>query len=739
MRSAFSTPRARFLAVCPALLLFASPAAARGKAREEQTGCMRIVSRDEALAATLRSDAFRDLRDPVAVRVSGLQSLPEDDVWQLVGGRPAAPLSRDEAVALLARLQSTGLFSGIALSLDDGPTLNLELTENLRVRAVRLRGLSEFRSEDVLDRLLEIPSSWEVERSRRDIRAAEPTECPAALPPRDLLARAENGDVSPGILWKGLRGALDRVVRYLRGRGYPLARLEGSLSPSGILQLDIDEGRLSGVEVRGLDAGLARDIVAELHLDRGDIFSTGELSSALERVERRWPFIRADRRGRRRASAPDLRIDALPDGGAEFRSDPQQKSYVPDEDDDEEVPPRRRKDRERWSGGSWYGFEGDKLIVYLRPERKRSDAQWVELLRHTPVTGFAPGVAATATFYDPKDRVHLMVDAAVNLNTRRPSRTQTTGTFLQRFGAHELTDVLLGTRLRIPALDVAEVGVQIHALTDTNDRWRISAIDSYLYSALINRADREYYRRTGYAAILTTHLLEMLTLGAEYRRDQYDPLAAPPRVWTIFNKDDPRYGSAPVDRGEMGSVVLRAEYRSEKVPLHRVGSMWRNPETSLLPLQPGMVGVRSLNTVEIADRSLGGIFDFTKLVTDSFVVVDTDPSGSVTLRVRGAFGRGLPLQKQEGLGGWGALRGYDFKEFRGDASFLATLQRDWNHFGVFFDVGSVRQRSDWIDPKTSLGASFSFADGSTRMEAAWRLDGRARLLPDFRILFAVPL
>ena len=67
------------------------------------------------------------------------------------------------------------------------------------------------------------------------------------------------------------------------------------------------------------------------------------------------------------------------------------------------------------------------------------------------------------------------------------------------------------------------------------------------------------------------------------------------------------------------------------------------------------------------------------------------------------------------------------------------MQRDWNHFGVFFDVGSVRQRSDWIDPKTSLGASFSFADGSTRMEAAWRLDGRARLLPDFRILFAVPL
>src|SRR4051812_34109391 len=248
MRSAFSTPRARFLAVCPAVLLLASPAAARRptKGGEEQTECMRIVSRDQALAETLRSEAFRDFSEPVAIRISGLQSVPEDAVWQLVGGRPRAPLSRAEAVALLARFESTGLFSGVALSLEDGPTLDVELTENPRLRAVRLRGLSEFRSEDVLDRLLETPSSWEVEGSRRDTRAAEPAECPAALPPRDLLARAEDGDVSAGILWKGLRGALDRVTRYLRGRGYPLARLEGSLSASGVLHLDVDEGRLSG-------------------------------------------------------------------------------------------------------------------------------------------------------------------------------------------------------------------------------------------------------------------------------------------------------------------------------------------------------------------------------------------------------------------------------------------------------------------------------------------------------------
>ena len=34
--------------------------------------------------------------------------------------------------------------------------------------------------------------------------------------------------------------------------------------------------------------------------------------------------------------------------------------------------------------------------------------------------------------------------------------------------------------------------------------------------------------------------------------------------------------------------------------------------------------------------------------------------------------------------------------------------------------------------------AIAFADGSTRVEVAWRLDGRARLAPDVRILFSVP-
>src|SRR5207248_7864590 len=60
------SPSTPFFAICPALLLLASPAAARrphkvaAESPREKNECMRIVSRDEALAEALRSDSFRD-------------------------------------------------------------------------------------------------------------------------------------------------------------------------------------------------------------------------------------------------------------------------------------------------------------------------------------------------------------------------------------------------------------------------------------------------------------------------------------------------------------------------------------------------------------------------------------------------------------------------------------------------------------------------------------------------------
>jgi len=735
-------------------LMLASPAAAGRHPRnvaehrpDDPGECLRLASRDDVVTGVLRSGLLgpgSQDREIGSVSLSGAASFPDDALWDLVGGMPALALSREEAIALVARFAQTGLFSAVeprirTLPGKDMAELDIALTEHPQIRSVRVGGLSEFRTEDVLDRLLEVPTDREIERRKREVRDARPRECPAPLPPRAWLAHVDDGEVRSGVLWQGLRPALGRVLRLLTTRGYPRAHFMGTLTRAGDLQVEVDEGRVGGIEVRGVDPHIVREVEMELGIRPGDVFSSGELYSGLDRVQRRWPFLRPDRRGRRSPPAPVVRLERRLDGGMEFRSEiPFDARPPPPEDDDE------RDDRHPWmqrrGSDAWYGFEGDTLVVYLRSERSRAKVQWVELLRHTPVTGFAPGLAGTLTVYDPGDRAHLMLDGAVNLNTRRHGVDATGGTYLERLNAQERVDWLLGPRLRIPALAVAELGGQIHTLTDTADRWRISPIDSYLYSALLNRADREYYRRSGIAVFVTAHLFEELTLGAEYRRDRYAPLAAPPGVWSLFNQDDPRYGSAPVTEGEMGSAVFRLEYRSEKVPLHRVGSMWRNTETSLVEAGQWAIGLHTINTLEVADRSLGGIFDFTKVVSDTFLTMETGRSDTLTLRLRGAGGRDLPLQKQEGLGGWTALRGYDFKEFRGNASLLGTLQLEGRHFGTFLDVGSVRQSgTGWLDPKLSAGAMLCFANKSTCAEAAWRLDDRAKVLPDFRILFSVPL
>ena len=169
------------------------------------------------------------------------------------------------------------------------------------MRSVQVHGLSEFRTEDVVEKLLEVPSNREIERRLREIRDARARECPAPLPPRAWLARVEDGEVRGGVLWQGLQTSLGRVARYLRTRGYPLARLEGELTPAGEILIEVDEGHVGSVEVRGLGGHFAREVKNELGMGRGDIFSSAELYNALERVQRKWPFVRPDFR-----SAPAL-------------------------------------------------------------------------------------------------------------------------------------------------------------------------------------------------------------------------------------------------------------------------------------------------------------------------------------------------------------------------------------------------------------------------------------------------
>jgi hypothetical protein len=423
---------------------------------------------------------------------------------------------------------------------------------------------------------------------------------------------------------------------------------------------------------------------------------------------------------------------------------------------EEERKPQRQRRREHveipWGDivGVWWDDEdgddapaglmlrGRRVVVNVWP--RRPDFSLELLPVHTQVTGLAPGLAGTLRVWDPEDRAHLTLETAfffpLRLGGQRipedPDQTR----------RQRRLNWLLGAKARVPSLGLAELGGQIHDFTDTMDRWRIGALDSYIYSALLNRPDADYFRRKGVAAFATWRLGNRWLLGGEYRRDSYASMVSLGPPLSIFRRDSPPFPNAPVTEARFGSIIARLEYASDGRPRDKPGSLFRGPELPLLSVEddwPARLTLRSFATVEVARPSLGGDegAHFWKLVSDNLLYVPTSHDDTLRLRLRAAGGEDLPLQKQESLGGWSALRGYTYKEFRGDASVLASAEYRWGFFGAFADLGSVRQEGDWTDARLGVGVNLHFGD-AVELSTAWRTDDRASWIPEARLFFTRP-
>ncbi len=743
--------------------------------RERGNACLTLDQRgaSEALVE-LRQLGAGALR-PGGIKLEGLAALDESKLWEAVGGAPGTPPTIEEAAALLARLRETGLFARVEARLaDEG--LVLKLTEHPQLRRVELHGFRELLPDDALAALVRGPAparpfrdldddddgwgarkrrSKKARRQRRDCDedcAPQRAQCAEPLVPPEWVAQLDGLSVRPGVLWLGLQAALERLARRLRDDGYLLATFTGSLAQDGTLVLYADEGRLEALDLRGVSPSLRDDVRRELGLAAGDTFSLPTLRAGMARVRHRWPFLHTDGTLRPRFDEARVVIEDAPWGGARFHT-VLPEGLTEGRDDTRE---RRRDEGSRFGRDQVHldfledeidvmrfrsrrvsslralDVDGKRLVLHLRADHAEVSSDWVELVRHTQVTGFAPGLPLSLRFWDPGDRVHLTLDGFFQINSKRAGHAAS-GDFLQRIGASERVDWLAGAHLALPGLSIAELGGQLHTLTDTSDRFRIGRLDSYLYSFLLNRPESEYFRRSGATAFATVHAAERLTLGAEYRLDRYASLDAL-RVPVVFNGSEAAYANPAIDDGLMGSVVFRFEWSDDPIAGHKVGNLWRATDTSLLPRDFGEPGLRTLATVEVADPKLGGDFHFVKFVSDSALTLQTGHRDALTLRVRVAGGHAVPLQKQEALGGWTALRGYAFKEFRGDYSALGTLQWEGAHFGAFADLGSVKQAAGWTDPSLGVGALFHIDD--VRLEAAWRTDQQAKVLPELRVLFA---
>ncbi|AKJ00848.1 hypothetical protein ATI61_112110 [Archangium gephyra] len=726
---------------------------------------------DSEVLGALRLSVNGENRALADVKLEGLQRLPEPMVRALAHVPEKGPLSPEQAALLLERLAGTGLFTQVTptVRLAEGstPVLVVALEEQPHVSSVDITGLQKDEQRDVQDQLFRLPpygashedgdDDEEDEDEDEDDTVANvrigkggiqvhisSRECLDPDPPKELLAFFdEEGRFHPGIVWKGLPEALERAQDELEDEGYLLASLDATLTPEGQLRLRVDEGKVEAVEVRGVDEDVAARVREVMGIKPGDVLLRSDLSRAESRLEQEMPFLELWEV--EEPSRPATRFE-------EVREEGGGRSYRPVEEET-----RSKKKHKHWEdevelswdtlAEGWKHESGDeaittvgrRVVVHARPRGSSFNAELIPM--HTQVTGFAPGLSGSLKLWDVRNRAHVTLDGALTIPLRwggqrilgDPERTA----FQRRL------NWLVGAKVEVPAVRLAEVGVQLYDFTDTNDRWRMGAIDSYIYSALLNRPDAEYFRRKGLTGFATWRFSPQWRVGAEYRRDTYDSLVSFSPPFSLFRRDSAPFPNPLVDEGRMTSVVGRIEYASDEKRAERTGPLFRNPELSLVRHDwewPERTAVRSLLTMEVGSPALGGgaEYRFWKVVSDSVLYVHTGHDDGLRLRVRAAGGEDLPLQKQEALGGWSALRGYAFKEFRGDASLLASAEYRWDFIGVFADVGTVhRKELGWMDPKLGLGAQLYFGD-SVHLSVAWRTDERASISPEARLLFVRP-
>ena len=692
----------------------------------------------------------------------GLQRLTEAQVRVLTGLPAEGPLTVEQATRGLRRLARTELFARITptLRLTEGgaPSLEVTVEEQPFISSVSFQGLRDITAseflEDMLYRVNQVASSKRgsddddmvatLRISDRGLSVDVTKVCPPSQPPKDWLARVDaRGNLLPGLVLGGLADGLEHALEEVRDDGYLLASLTATLHPDGRLEVTLDEGRIEAVDVEGVDPDMAPHVRAALGIDPGDVFLRSDMTRAVKRLEVLQPHLRVEgvERNKRRARIVEERGD---NGTLSFHTVREEKKE-----------PRRRRVRVDmdWDDflADWWDAsddedetpkglvtQGKRVVVHVRTRRPSFGVSLLPV--HTQVTGIAPGLESRLQLWDRRNRAHVTVDTALFVPLRLGGQ-RIPGDPDQTSRQRRL-NWLAGAKAQVPSLGLMEVGGQLHDFTDTLDRWRMGAIDSFLYSALLNRPDADYFRRKGAAAFATWRLGNDWLLGAEYRRDTYATLLSLSPPLTVFRRDSPAFPNAPVTEGRFASLIGRLEYASDGTPRRQAGTLFRSPELSLISHEddwPSRPTLRSFITLEVGRPSFGGAegTDFWKLVSDSALYLPTGDDDSVRLRLRAAGGEKLPLQKREALGGWSALRGYGFKELRGEASVLLSAEYRWSALGAFADLGSVREEGGWSDARLGLGATLHLGD-EVELTAAWRADERAALTPEVRLLFTRP-
>jgi surface antigen Omp85-like protein len=444
------------------------------------------------------------------------------------------------------------------------------------------------------------------------------------------------------------------------------------------LTLTVDEGRIDDVEVTGLPAERTERFRKELGIASGTVYNS-------RRVRERVSELLEKTGGAWRIASSG--IDVVTRSG--------RRVVV--------VPIEVRRAAANWNVGS----------------EEREDF-------FSPVDGFAPVLGVDVTRFDGERFRHTLVSGYVSY----------------KFG-REKPGYSLGVEQQLIENGRLVLGGELHDITASDDMWRLSAGEQSLVALAFKNTFRDYYRRRGFQAFAAVRPHDDHEIVASFRWDHHEPLANA-TDFSFFRDDHPFRPNEPILPSRPRALVLGYTWDSRGLP-SRTGGIAYNRHL-LDDLYGGSAreefGARVTWTSEIAGHGLGGDVEFDRHILNARAYLPLGSRQSVAGRMLLGFSGGtVPIERRFALGGIGSVRGYAFKEARGEEMMLFNAEyrldvlgrwRD-GHPGVlrlilFFDAGRVRtpvagSRTDWL-----RGTGIGLQTGPVRVEFGFRADD----IPDSR-------
>jgi hypothetical protein len=355
---------------------------------------------------------------------------------------------------------------------------------------------------------------------------------------------------------------------------------------------------------------------------------------------------------------------------------------------------------------------------------RREDRPWGE--------GYSNLTVRTGASYNRVEGLPIMFGPVLRTSGSNPLRVEALAIYRTESGASLATD-RMGYRATLEQFLGGEgrfsVGGSVYSVVEPMDRWQISDLEASLAAALFHDDYRDHYDRTGWSAFMEANPVRPLTARVEYRREEFESLAAGD-PWSLFDGGDQWRPQPLVAEGDLGSVIgsLELDFRDHdrrprdgwygRVAVERPvdGSLTRPGLSVLLPQAtpvPFPDPIPSTLPASEVDT------DFTTGFVDIRRYTPVGWASQLNLRVVAGGNLAeapLPPQYQHALGGIGSLPGFD--TFYADCGARGVLgSSDEQQF--FLGYGCDRFAMAQVEYRGDLSLGFGFGDPDRDDDDDW--------------------